>query len=117
LKYALPGGRVAVTLTVAQDRKQAVLTVSDNGAGIAPDDVPHVFERFFRARRLTSRSGAPHARHAVADSEAGADENTNGTGLGLNICQAVATAHYGVITCDSIAGQGTTMTVRLPLEN
>jgi two-component system, OmpR family, heavy metal sensor histidine kinase CusS len=117
LKYTPPGGRVDVVLTVAHDSKQAMFSISDNGAGIAPEDVPHVFERFFRVRKSASRSGAPNARPVVADFEAGAEENMKGTGLGLSICQAVAAAHRGVITCDSALGKGTTMTVRLPLGN
>ncbi len=116
LKYTPPGGSVDVVLTVAQESKQAVFSVSDNGLGISPDDVPRVFDRFFRARGSATRSGHRYNGSAESDLIQELDETTNGTGLGLSICQAVTTAHRGEIMCDSVLGKGTTMTVRLPIE-
>lgn len=116
LKYTPPGGSVDVVLTVAQESKQAVFSVSDNGLGISPDDVPRVFDRFFRARGSATRSGHRYSGSAESDLIQELDETTNGTGLGLSICQAVTTAHRGEIMCDSVLGKGTTMTVRLPIE-
>jgi two-component system OmpR family sensor kinase len=68
--------------------------VEDNGQGIPPDLLPHVFERFARGDSARSRS-------------------TGSTGLGLAIVQAVATAHGGAVTVDSVPGR-TVFTVHLP---
>lgn len=110
LKYTPQGGRVEVSLTRDDVRRVAVLTVSDTGIGIDPVDVPHVFDRFFRAGRQTSRAVSDSSRsHAMEG------EKATGTGLGLSICQAVTAAHHGEIVCQSEPGKGTKITVRLPL--
>jgi two-component system OmpR family sensor kinase len=90
-----PAG-VNVRLEVRVDREHAVLTVSDTGQGISADDLPHLFERFYRVDK--ARAGA--SLH---------------TGLGLAITQAIVSAHGGMITAESRLGEGTVMTVRLPL--
>lgn len=72
------------------------LTIADQGIGIARDDLPHVFERFYRTER---------ARQA----------HSSGTGLGLSIVKELVTAHGGTIEVDSAVGQGSRFTVRLPL--
>jgi len=72
-----------------------VVSVSDNGPGIAPDELPHVFERFYRAR-------LGHQRHS------------SGTGLGLTICKAFIEAHSGVIWAESSV-LGATISFSLPL--
>jgi signal transduction histidine kinase len=72
--------------------------VADTGQGIAADDLPHVFERFYRA--VKSRSNA-------------AGRN----GLGLAISKAIVEAHGGNIEVASELGSGTTFTVRLPVQN
>ena len=72
------------------------LTVRDHGPGIADDDLPHVFERFYRA---TSARSMP------------------GSGLGLAIVQQVAEAHGGTITAERAPGGGTLMRLRLPPRN
>ncbi len=88
------GGLVRITCT--STHHNAVLTVSDNGPGIAADDLPHIFERFYRADK--ARSAA-----------------TERTGLGLAITRAIVEAHGGTITVESAPGNGSTFTVHLPL--
>src|SRR5581483_11330975 len=96
IKFTPPGGRVDVAVGPAADGR-AELRVADTGIGIAPADLPHVFDRFFRADRSRPRDGA-----------------ARGTGLGLSICQAVVAAYGGRIAVDSAPGRGTTVTVDLP---
>jgi len=98
LKFTTAGGRVQVTLAAVDD--SAELVVEDTGSGIPAEDLPHVFDRFFRGDR--TRSSGPETR---------------GTGLGLSICQSVVRAHEGTITAESKPGQGTRFIVRLPLAN
>jgi signal transduction histidine kinase len=86
---------VEVCLSVQEQGDRAVLRVSDNGAGIPAEDLPHVFERFYRADN--SRGGS-----------------RNGSGLGLAISQAIIHAHGGTIQAESVAGQGAIFTVSLP---
>ncbi len=96
IKYTPAPGRVRVTLT-EEAPGTAVLRVADSGLGIAPADLPHVFERFYRGDKGRGRRGA-----------------ARGTGLGLSICQSIVAAHRGTISVTSTPGQGTTVTVRLP---
>jgi two-component system OmpR family sensor kinase len=91
-------GKINVNLTADSEERVAVLTVEDNGVGIAPEDVPHVFDRFFRADKSRTRL-----------------KDTAGTGLGLSLCKAIVAAHNGEIFCQSTLGKGTLMTVRIPL--
>jgi signal transduction histidine kinase len=91
IHYNVPDGEMRVKLE-PQDG-MAVLTVSDTGAGISEEDLPRVFERFYRADK--SRS-------------------TGGNGLGLAISKAVVEAHGGTIEVSSEENTGTTFTVRLP---
>ncbi|TLN20243.1 HAMP domain-containing protein [bacterium] len=94
LRYTPQGGRV--TLESLRDGAWALLKVSDTGTGIAPEDLPRVFDRFYRSD--SSRSEA------------------NGeSGLGLAIARAFVQAHGGEITVDSQPGNGATFTIRLPL--
>jgi two-component system OmpR family sensor kinase len=94
IRYNREGG--SVKLGLASENGDALLTVADTGVGIAAEDQPRVFERFFRADKARTR-------------EAG------GSGLGLAICQSIVEAHHGTITFASRPGQGTTFSVRLPL--
>jgi two-component system sensor histidine kinase BaeS len=71
------------------------ITVADTGTGIAPDDLPRIFERFWRADASRSRQ-------------------TGGSGLGLSIVQRLAEAHGGSVTASSRLGEGSVFTVRLP---
>lgn len=97
IKYTPPGsdnevGRV--TVSVERSDGQAVLRVRDTGIGIDPDDLPHLFERFYRADRARSRQG---------------------TGLGLPIAQTLVEQLDGYITVESSPGKGSTFSVWLPI--
>lgn len=94
VKYTPPSGHVALVLSV--QGSQAVIEVRDTGIGIAEQDLPHVFERFYRADQTRSRE-------------------TRGSGLGLSIAKWIAETHNGSIELRSRPGQGTTVIVRLPL--
>jgi two-component system, OmpR family, heavy metal sensor histidine kinase CusS len=98
LKFTPPGGRVTLSLTHDEAQRKAILRVADTGFGIAPQEVPHLFERFYRG---------DHSRRR--------DQDTRGTGLGLCICQSVVQSHGGSIEVSSAPGQGTTFTAELPL--
>jgi two-component system, OmpR family, sensor histidine kinase CiaH len=93
LKHTPPGGTVSVSLE--RQGARATIGVRDTGPGIAPGDLPHVFERFYRSKR------------ARADSE--------GAGLGLAIGRWIAEAHGGQISAANAPGSGALFTVRLPL--
>jgi two-component system phosphate regulon sensor histidine kinase PhoR len=97
LDYTPPGGKVTlhVAALAASGKKQFALTVSDTGVGIPPEDLPRIFERFYRADKVRSRS-------------------QGGTGLGLAIAKHIVENHGGQITAGSTPGQGTTFTVTLP---
>ncbi len=92
LAYTPRGG--AVSVSVVLDGDSAVVEVADTGVGIAPDDLPHLFDRFFRADRARANPG--------------------GSGLGLAIAQSIARAHGGRIAAESIPGRGSRFTVTLP---
>ena len=90
IKYSKPGGSVEVRLDPLSDgRSAAVLEVRDNGIGIGPDDLPHIFERFYRASKDRSRK-------------------VEGVGLGLSIAQSIAHQHGGELRIESTPGVGTT---------
>jgi heavy metal sensor kinase len=94
VKYTPSGGRVDVRL--GSDDGFAVADVRDSGSGIAPEDVPHVFDRFYRADRARSRE-------------------SGGTGLGLAIGRWIAEAHRGEIRVESEPAKGSKFQVRIPL--
>jgi signal transduction histidine kinase len=94
VKYTRPQGRITVSLS-SSDRC-AVAEVRDTGIGIAAEDLPHIFERFFRADRARSRE-------------------TGGAGLGLSIGKWIAEAHGGTISALSKPGEGSVFQVRIPL--
>jgi signal transduction histidine kinase len=93
LKYTAAGGQAAVELST--DARAVVVRVTDTGIGIAPEHLPHVFERFYRVDKARSRS-------------------EGGTGLGLSIARGIVAAHGGTIGLTSSPGRGTTVTVTLP---
>ena len=95
IKYTPTGGTVGLGLEEEDDA--VVITVRDSGIGIAPGDLPHIFERFWRADPARSRTG-----------------DRPGTGLGLAITKWIAEAHGGTITVQSRPGRGPAFVVRLP---
>lgn len=94
LTYTNAGG--SVTLSVAVNTGYATFSVRDTGIGIAPQDVEHIFERFYRADPARSRAAG-------------------GSGLGLSIVDWIVQAHQGTIVVDSQERKGSTFTVKLPL--
>jgi signal transduction histidine kinase len=96
IKYTPRGGSVRCTLRSTEI--QAVFEVIDSGIGIMPEDLPHIFERFYRAS---------NARYINAD----------GSGLGLAIAQWIAEAHHGTLEAQSVLGEGTTFRLTLPLQS
>jgi len=93
LKYTPEGGRVDVRVATADGEVEVL--VNDSGRGIGPEDLPHVFERFYRADRSRTRG-------------------SGGTGLGLAIAKHIVEAHGGRISVSSRANEGTTFKVTLP---
>ena len=85
----------AVNVSARSAAAQVEIAVADTGPGIAPEDLPRVFDRFYRADPSRSRS-------------------TGGSGLGLTIARRLAEAHGGSLTVDSAVGQGSTFTVTIP---
>ena len=94
LKYTPAGGQVALGLR-RHDRVVEII-VRDSGVGIPAQDLPHVFERFYRADPARSR-------------------DPGGTGLGLSIARWIVEQHEGTITLESEPGRGTTVIVRMPM--
>ncbi|TAK24216.1 MAG: HAMP domain-containing histidine kinase [Chloroflexota bacterium] len=94
-KYTPSDGRVA--LSVRREGGDATITVMDTGVGIAAADLPHVFDRFYRADPARGR-------------------DAGGTGLGLPIARWIAEQHDGTISLDSAPGRGTKATVRIPIQ-
>jgi len=95
IKYTPAGG--SITLGVKKDRTHCILTVSDTGAGISAEELPKVFDRFYRC---------DEARKS----------QTSGHGLGLSIARIIVAAHGGKLKVRSKVGTGTTFSVLLPLE-
>jgi two-component system, OmpR family, sensor kinase len=94
IKFSTTGS--AVTVRVAIDAQDAVLSVADAGPGISKDDLPHLFERFYRGS--SARAAEAH-----------------GVGLGLALSQAIVHAHGGRIEASNQPAGGALFTVRLPL--
>lgn len=94
IKYTPRGGEVHASL--ARAGKRAIIRVSDTGIGIPADDLPHIFDRFYRVDKARSRA-------------------TGGTGLGLSIVKQIVQLHGGSIIATSEEGNGTTFVIELPL--
>ena len=91
IKFTPAGG--AISLSLARTESGTVLRVADTGCGIAPRDLPHVFQRFWRSD---------------------ASRTLPGNGLGLSLVKAIVTSYAGAIVCESTPGQGTAFTITLP---
>ena len=98
-----------MTLNAAFADGAIVVTVSDTGSGIAPEHLPHVFDRFYKVD--PSRAGAVPRQGADAGDSVGA-----GSGLGLSIVKAIVERHGGTVTVASPVGGGTTFTLKFPPE-
>jgi two-component system phosphate regulon sensor histidine kinase PhoR len=92
VKFTAPGGSITVSAQASAD--EVVISVQDTGVGIPADDLPRIFERFYKADR--ARSGG-------------------GTGLGLAIAKHIVQGHGGRIWADSVEAQGSTFYFTLPL--
>ena len=92
VKYTPPGGEVEISLSESE-KKDVTIAIRDTGIGISENDLPHVFERFYRCDRSRSQPG---------------------TGLGLSLARAIARAHGGDITVTSALDRGSTFTITLP---
>jgi signal transduction histidine kinase len=104
VKFTAFGGLVRVG--VEASATAATMTVSDSGVGIPADQLPHVFERFYRGDPARTRDVVRDAPRDTGASE--------GAGLGLSIAQWISEEHAGTIRIESSAGQGTVVTVQLP---
>ncbi|HYG57466.1 MAG TPA: ATP-binding protein [Symbiobacteriaceae bacterium] len=93
LRHTPEGG--AITLAVGAAGEGVIITVADTGEGISPEDLPHVFDRFYRADKSRSRAGG-------------------GSGLGLAISRGIVAAHGGSIQAESTPGKGSRFSVTLP---
>ncbi len=93
IKYTPEGGRVKVE--TLKDGSRALIRVSDTGSGISQDDIPHLFERFYRVDKARSRI-------------------TGGTGLGLSIAHEIVNLHGGKIKVTSVENEGSVFSVELP---
>jgi heavy metal sensor kinase len=94
IKYTPAGGLVGVKVCACDGR--AMLEVNDNGVGIPPDALPHIFERFYRVDKTRSRQ-------------------MGGAGLGLSIIKAIVTAHGGQVRVESVEGKGSRFLIELPV--
>jgi PAS domain S-box-containing protein len=92
IKYS--NGKKDVTLTITHDDKTVTVSVRDEGLGISPENLAHVFERFFRAEKT---------------------KNLEGIGLGLFLCQQIVMAHHGTTWAESEEGKGSTFSFSIPI--
>jgi signal transduction histidine kinase len=94
IRYTPEGGCIELSLHCLGD--EAVITIADTGQGIAPEDLPHIFDRFYRADKARTRAAG-------------------GTGLGLSIVKWIVDAHNGRIEVESTPGEGSVFHIYLPV--
>lgn len=92
IKYNSHGGKITV-IAEKPNKASLVITVSDTGAGISPEDLPHIKEKFFKA-----------------------NSTVRGSGIGLAVSDEIIKLHNGELEIDSVLGEGTTVKITLPLE-
>lgn len=95
-KYLVDNGKVNVVLK--KDKKNILIRITDNGTGIKAEDLPHIFDRFYRV-------------------DSSRNKGTGGSGLGLSIVKSLVEAHGGTINMESIYGKGTEVDIVLPVIN
>ena len=93
IRYGKEGGQTRIRFRDMLDK--ILIEVEDNGSGIAKEDLPRVFERFYRVDKSRSKE-------------------VGGTGLGLSIVKPAQMIHHATVHVDSIPGKGATFTVRIP---
>ena len=96
VRYTPSPGTVSISLR--REGQMAVVAITDTGVGIPAEDIPLIFERFYRVDKSRSRA-------------------EGGSGLGLAICRHIAEAHGGMIEVESEVGTGSTFSIWLPLQS
>ncbi|UJF33484.1 sensor histidine kinase [Paenibacillus hexagrammi] len=96
IKFTPAGGTIRVSLDFENENQLAVVHIADSGIGIAEEDQPHIFERFYKADKARQRT-------------------QSGSGLGLSIAKKIIEMHNGQVTVQSRIGEGTVFTVKLPV--
>lgn len=96
IRYTPHGGTISVSLS--KEGQTALIAINDTGIGIPSEHIPNIFDRFYRVDKARSRA-------------------EGGSGLGLAICKQIVEAHGGGISVESRAGQGSTFSIRLPLQS
>lgn len=94
IKYMRTDGPRTIALSLTSDTERAIITVTDTGLGIASDDLPHIFDRFYRSKNVST--------------------SLKGTGLGLSIVKRIMEQHGGSIAVESDSGAGTTVRISIP---
>lgn len=98
IKYSSPPAKIVIDVEKDEEEEEVVVKISDQGKGIPPEDLAHIFERFYRVDKTHSRK-------------------LGGAGLGLSIVKTIIAKHDGMIDVSSILGKGTTFTISLPLRH
>jgi signal transduction histidine kinase len=97
IKYCKPRGKRIINIELYANNSSAVVQIQDNGIGIAPEELPYIFGRFYRTKN-------------------GSDQTERGTGLGLAIAKTIAEKHRATLTIESSLGVGTCVRITFPLK-